>query len=84
MVQLLEALRESRGGTVAVDEDAIIGASLKLAKQGLYVEPTCAHAAAGFSRLIESGTISETEQTVVILTGTGLKTTPFYEAALAT
>ena len=83
LVEMLKALRESSGGTIAVDEHEIIEASLRLARQGLYVEPTCAHAAAGFSKLIENGTLSEAEQTVIVLTGTGLKTTPFYESVLA-
>ena len=56
---------------------------LALARQGLYVEPTCAHAAAAFSTLIKNGTISEADKTVVILTGTSLKTTLFYEDQLA-
>ena len=79
MVEMLNALRESGGGTVAVDEADIIEASLKLARQGLYTEPTSAHAAAAVGKLIESGAINSAERTVVILTGTGLKTTQFYE-----
>lgn len=82
LVEMLDALTETGGGTIAVDENEIIEASLALARQGLYVEPTCAHAAAGLSRLVESGHISTAERTVVILTGTGLKTTQFYERAL--
>ena len=80
---MLRALRESDGGTIAIEESEIVDASLALARQGLYVEPTCAHAAAAFSRLIDNKTISEADDTVVILTGTGLKTTAFYESALA-
>jgi threonine synthase len=80
--ELLHAIRASNGGTVAVDEAQIAQASIALARQGLYVEPTCAHAAAAFSTLIENGTISKTDKTVVILTGTGLKTTPFYQDQL--
>ena len=82
LIEMLGALNDSNGGTIAVDEHEIIEASLSLAKQGLYVEPTCAHAAAAFSKLIESEAISKSDQTVVILTGTGLKTTQFYESIL--
>ena len=82
LIEMLDALKESDGGTVAVDEDEIVEASLSLARQGLYVEPTCAHAAAAYSRLTESGDISKSDQTVVILTGTGLKTTQFYESVI--
>ncbi|VVS92631.1 threonine synthase [Desulfoluna spongiiphila] len=83
MKQILAALRESGGGTVAIPEEEIIKTSLALARTGLYTEPTSAHAAAAFTRLLEGGTIKADEQTVVILTGTGIKTTPFYEAQLA-
>ena len=82
LAEMLKALRESDGGTIAVHENEIIEASLTLAKQGLYVEPTCAHAAAGFNKLIANGTLDDSEVTVVILTGTGLKTTPFYASVL--
>ncbi len=81
--EMLQALRESKGGTVAIPEGEIIATSLALARQGLYTEPTSAHAAAAFSRLLKSNTISKTETTVVILTGSGLKTTAFYESASA-
>lgn len=76
--EMLQALRESKGGTTAVSESEIIEASLALARNGIYVEPTCAHAAAGFAKLIEDGSINAAEDTIVILTGTGLKTTSFY------
>lgn len=82
LVEMLRSLRESNGGTVAIEEQEIVDASLTLARQGLYVEPTCAHAAAAFSKLIETDVISKSDETVVILTGTGLKTTPFYEETL--
>ena len=80
---MLQALRESNGGTVAISEQEIVDASMKLARQGIYVEPTSAHAAAALSKLIQSETISESDDTVIILTGTGIKTTPFYQAQLA-
>jgi threonine synthase len=79
LIEMLQAIRESNGGTVAIEEDEIVAASVSLARQGVYVEPTSAHAAAGFVKLIRQGVIAESEETVVILTGTGLKTTAFYE-----
>ena len=82
LLEMLHALRESNGGTVAIGEQEIAAASLMLARQGLYVEPTSAQAAAAFSSLIRDETISESDATVILLTGTGLKTTPFYEAKL--
>lgn len=76
--EMLHALRDTHGGTVAVEEPEIIDASLKLARQGLYVEPTSAHAAAAFTKLSVVNQISENEETVVILTGSGLKAMSFY------
>ena len=83
LLEMLRCLRESNGSTVAVGEQDIVDASLMLARQGLYVEPTSALAAAAFSRMIQSELISESDETVIILTGTGLKATPFYEARLS-
>lgn len=71
--EMIAALRESSGGTVAIPEDDIVSALRRLALQGLFVEPTCATAAAALDRLATSGTITAREDTVVILTGTGLK-----------
>lgn len=71
--EIVAALRESDGGTVAVSEDEIGAALKRLARQGIFVEPTCATAAAALDRLIEAGSIGTAESTVVIITGTGLK-----------
>lgn len=76
--EMLHALRESGGGTISVQEDDIVDASRELATSGLYVEPTSAHAAAGFAQLIADNQIGAADETVVILTGTGLKATTFY------
>jgi len=80
--ECLRALRESDGGAVLVEEDEIAAASLALARTGIYVEPTCAQAAAAFGKLRASGAIAERETTVVVLTGTGLKSTPRYAELL--
>jgi len=78
MTEILHVLRETSGGTAISSESEIIDAGLKLARSGLYVEPSCAHAASAISRLTESGSIRDDEQTVVVLTGSGLKATAFY------
>eukprot|EP00933_Yihiella_yeosuensis_P038885 TRINITY_DN3282_c1_g1_i1.p1 TRINITY_DN3282_c1_g1~~TRINITY_DN3282_c1_g1_i1.p1 ORF type:complete len:248 (-),score=46.44 TRINITY_DN3282_c1_g1_i1:94-837(-) len=70
-----EAVRRSNGGAVRVKEDEIAEATLKLAKIGLYTEPTCAQAAAAFEELLADGTISFDETSVIILTSTGIKST---------
>lgn len=74
--EVLAALRRSEGGTVAVSEAAIEAALMELARSGLYVEPTCAMAAAALTDLTARGMIRPGETTVVVLTGTGIKATP--------
>ena len=57
----------------AVTEDRIAAAVRKLAARGLYAEPTSAVAAAALDRFLADGTIAPGETTVVVLTGSGLK-----------
>jgi threonine synthase len=71
-----QVLRSTGGGAVMLGEEEIAAATLELARTGIYVEPTCAQAAAAFARLLAAGTIRADETTVVVLTGTGLKSTP--------
>jgi threonine synthase len=73
----LAAIRRSGGGTIAIPEDQIAAAVRRLAAIGLYVEPTSATAAAALEPLYESGAIDARETTVVLLTGSGLKSTAF-------
>lgn len=75
--QVLQAIKRSQGGTVAIAEDEIVTAVRQLAAKGLYVEPTCASAAAAAAKLLESGRIRPGETSVVVLTGTGLKASGF-------
>ena len=76
LAEVNQVLAETGGGAVMLSEDEIGAATLDLARTGIYVEPTCAQAAAAFARLLEAGTIRADETTVVVLTGTGLKSTP--------
>lgn len=76
LAEVNQVLRESGGGAVMLEEAEIAAATLELARTGIYVEPTCAQAAAAFARLLAAGTIRADETTVVVLTGTGLKSTP--------
>ena len=80
--ELLHVLHESRGGAVLLEEAEIAEATRGLARQGFYVEPTCAQAAAAFGHLLAAGTIRENETTVVVLTGTGLKSTQRHAALM--
>ena len=80
--ECIAALRQSGGGAVLLEEAEIAEAALGLARRGVYVEPTCAQAAAAFTRLLADGRIAAREATVVVLTGTGLKATPRYAEML--
>jgi threonine synthase len=71
--EIIAALRESGGGTVALTEEEIVAALRRLARNGLFAEPTCASAAAALDKLAAGGAIAARETTVVIVTGTGLK-----------
>lgn len=73
LVQIIHALRDSHGATVPVAEEAIIAALGQLASRGVLVEPTSATAAAAYTQLLSTGAIVPTDQTVVVLTGSGLK-----------
>jgi len=77
MREILQALRETRGGTVALTEEQIAAAVRRLAATGLYAEPTSSSAAAAIELLEQRGEIRAGEKTVVLLTGTGLKSTQF-------
>ena len=71
--EIVGALRESGGDSIALTEEEIIVALRRLARQGLFAEPTSASAAAALDKLNADGSIKPNECTVVILTGTGLK-----------
>ena len=71
--EIIGALRESNGGTIALMEEEIVAALRRLARQGLFAEPTSASAAAALEKLSRVGIIEASETTAVILTGTGLK-----------
>ena len=71
--EIIAALRESGGGTVALTEEEIVTALRRLARQGLFAEPTSASAAAALDKLVAAGAIKANETTVAVLTGTGLK-----------
>jgi threonine synthase len=79
---LLRAVRASGGGTVAVDESEIVAALGELWRQGFYIEPTAAVAAAGARRLRAAGRLAPDEEVVVLLSGSGLKATERIAAIL--
>jgi threonine synthase len=75
--EMIAALKETGGETVAVHEDEIVSALKRLARKGLFVEPTSATAGAALESLIKRGLVKANERTVVLVTGTGIKTASF-------
>jgi threonine synthase len=74
--QMLDAVRESGGGALAVSELEIETARATIAERGLFVEPTSAVPLAALRRLAERGMLAEDERVLVPLTGSGLKSPP--------
>lgn len=72
---VLDAVRKSGGAVLAYSERAIWEGFIKLAKIGLYVEPTSAIVGAALDDLEARGEIGEGERVAVLLSGSGLKAT---------
>jgi threonine synthase len=72
--EMIRALKDTGGESIAVSEDEIVAALKRLARLGLFVEPTSASVAAAFARLTARGVIEARESTVVLISGTGIKT----------
>jgi threonine synthase len=68
------ALDDSGGDALAVDAKATEAEYDRLHQRGLYVEPTCAIAPAALDTLREQGAVDQSDDVVVALTGSGLKT----------
>jgi threonine synthase len=69
--RLLQALRDTGGMCVMVEDEAILAAQRQLAWHGFYVEPTSATAVAALPSVLERALPDET--IVLPLTGSGLK-----------
>lgn len=69
--ELLRIIHETNGAAVAATEDEIRAARLKLARQGIFVEPTSATALAVLEKIQDR--LDPAETIVVSLTGNGLK-----------
>jgi threonine synthase len=70
---MLRALRESRGGAVAVsDSDLVDGAGLMAALEGIDACPEGGAAVAAARRLVAGGAIAPGERLVVFNTGAGV------------
>ena len=72
-VHALEAIRESRGGAVAVSDDQIQEAMALLGKEGLCAEPSSAVPVAAVIQLARRGEIDPGEKIVCVVTSAGIK-----------
>lgn len=80
LTQIINAVTESKGDFVTVDDTAIIEALKESAHQGIFIEPTSAAAIAALKQY--AGKISPRSKVLVILTGSGLKTIATIEKLL--
>jgi threonine synthase len=72
--QMLDALADTGGVAVAVDDRAIVAERRRLARlEGIDVEPTAALALAGLVELARQGVIRPDDRALVVTTGVGLK-----------
>ncbi len=70
----LNAIRESQGSAIAVEDDAILQAQQLLAKyEGIFAEPTGVTGLAGLIDQIDSGEQDPSEAILIEATGGGLK-----------
>lgn len=71
--EIRRAVDESEGRFLVVEDAEIRAARARLAREGLFVEPTAAVAPAAAWRLVDEGAFASSEMVVVPLTGHGLK-----------
>ena len=70
---MVKRLEEIAGDAIMVKEDEILEAFHELAKKGFFVEPSSAVAYAAYKKSLSSEEARAKERTVIVLTGTGLK-----------
>ncbi len=71
---ILDAVRSSGGTCIAVSDEELIDAGIKLASdEGMFVAPEGAACVAALSKLLASGFLKADEQIVIYNTGSGLK-----------
>lgn len=75
--RLLQAVRESGGACVTVEEEEILATQRQLAHHGFYAEPTSATAVAALQSVLQR---TQPDETIVVpLTGSGLKGSPVHK-----
>jgi threonine synthase len=78
---VLEAVRQSGGTAIAVSDDAMLDAGVRLAAdEGIYAAPEGAACVAALEKLLASGFLKRTDRIVLYNTGSGLKYPEAYSA----
>ena len=78
---ILNILRQSNGGAVAVDDEEMIRVTREVgSSEGLFVAPEGAACFAALKSLLSSGKIASDDRTVIFNTGSGIKYLDCYEA----
>jgi len=73
-LKTMNAIRSSKGTSIAVPDEEIIAAQRMVAQlEGLFVEPAAAASIAGLIRLLDTGEVDKREKIVCVATGHGLK-----------
>jgi threonine synthase len=71
---ILEAVRESGGTAIAVSDEELIDAGIRLAStEGMFIAPEGAACVAALEKLLASGFLNRGERMVIYNTGSGLK-----------
>jgi threonine synthase len=77
----LRALKESNGLALTVSDSEIFSAELQIAKlEGMFAEPASSATIAVLKKLVEKGKMDKNENTVCLITGSGLKATDVLQA----
>ncbi len=73
-VLILQALRESHGTAIAIDDTEIIDAGIEIASlEGMFIAPEGAACVAALRKLLANGFLNSRERIVIYNTGSGLK-----------
>lgn len=72
----IKAIRETSGDAISVTDTEILkGMELLAREEGILAEPSSAAVISGLMKLVEEGTIDESDTIIIVITGSGLKST---------
>ncbi len=71
--EVADAIKNTNGKMVSVNENEILDALKNICKKGYYIEPTSCATFAGATKLFKDRIISKNENTVIVISGNGLK-----------